>query len=171
MSIFERLRRLTRGPAVGRETPAEPGPDSAPEDAAEAEYRRLQASVEETRRAIADLVISRKRLETQASDVCRLRSEARARAESAATAGNDYLARSALAEELALERQLGDRQRAINDLAARERQMNESSGRLQNAVESYRLRLETARLRGASADAIGAEAEAERDERRRRLTP
>jgi phage shock protein A len=171
MSLAGRMREwLGRRPSgVSSADASADAPDAAAADAAavQVEYQRLLAALEGVRRASADVRMTRRKLQAQADDIGRAHDDLQARARLAAGEGRDDLARSALAEALQLERRLADRQKVIDGLGSKEKELGASSERLQLHIEAYRVRMEAAHAGGAAA-AARAEAEAAAAEDRRR---
>jgi phage shock protein A len=134
-------------------------PDSM--DSVEAEYQRRLLALEGIRRSSADLMASRRRLEAQADDARRAIERLQAQATSAAAQNQDDLARAALRQALEAERRLVKRQTVVDGLRSKERELAESSAKLQAGLADYRVRREAAQVRSSAADASHRAAEAE----------
>ncbi len=152
MSLLDRLRRMAgrSGPA-GRGSPAPAGSDGSAATV-EAEYQRRLLELHAIRRSTADVMATRKRMESQVDEVRRAVERLQTQAAAAAAQAQDGLARAALRESLDTERRLAKRQATIDGLRRHERQLTDASARLEVLLEDYRTRLDTAGARSSAAD-------------------
>lgn len=143
MGLFDRRRR----------PPAAPTPPSRPGDALEAAYRRQQQVLIEVRRGVAELAVSRKRLEAQAAS---LRAEierlSRVAAETVAD-GREELARRALLRKAMLSEQLLNVGAQQGDIVAEEHQLLQAQTELERKIEQFRTQRETLQATYTAAEA------------------
>jgi phage shock protein A len=141
MRFLDRLRAIrTRSAELS-------APAQGLDVAVEREYQRLLADLEAARRSIADATANRRRLEAQAEQVRRAQEAASERARVAVREGQDEMARSALAEGLAAERDLEARATAIDGLLDRDAELRASLAGLEHRIHEHRARLDEARAR------------------------
>lgn len=153
MSLLGRLRAVIRRPAGNASGTPAPASALEPAAAVELEYQRQLQTLEGVRRSIVEVLMTRKRLESQANQMRRTHEQMHAQASAAVAEKQDDLARSALAQALDIARRLKDRQEVIDGLRRQERELEASGQKLQAHIEDYRARMETARARHAAAEA------------------
>lgn len=156
MSLLDRLRQLRPRGSAALSAPMPVGT----KDGIDAEYTELLRRLEEVRRSIVDVTMSRRQLEAQAAAVRETLAGLQGRAAASAAADRDGDARAALHESIAIERRLADRQKAIDDIRAQERHLEASSAKLQARIADNRVRMEVASARRAAANATQAAASA-----------
>lgn len=152
MSILERLRGIVR-----RSSPtgsAGRTPSQSSDESVEAEYQRQMLDLEGVRRSGADVMASRRRLEAQAEAIRRTIEKLESQAATAAAQNQDDLARAALQQALQSERRLAGRRKVVDGLRSKEREIAESSAKLQARLQDYRVRMEAAQARSSAAEAV-----------------
>lgn len=151
MSIIERLRGIVRrSPATG---PAGGEPSMGSDESVEVEYQRQMLALEGIRRTSADVTASRRRLESKAEEIRRTIEKLEGQAAAAAAQNQDDLARAALQQALQSERQLAQRQKVVDGLRSKEKEMAESSAKLQAHLQDCRARMEAVQARSSAAEA------------------
>jgi phage shock protein A len=138
MRLFDRIRLLLRAgtPAWARA----PEPDG--NGSARAAYVRRVDELAELRRHIADAAAGRRRIEAGVNEIDRRRDHLRRAAVVAAREGRDADAKTALAEELELERRVAPQVELLAELRSQERTLSESAGKIAAQVEGMRVKLD-----------------------------
>lgn len=116
-------------------------------------YRTQTALLRQVRRGIADLTTSRKRVELQLATIGQQSAQLDDEAKQAVSQGRDDDARHALTRKVALEQAAGDLQKQRDDLVAEERKLETTAAKIEQDVESFRLRKDTLSARHTAASA------------------
>jgi phage shock protein A len=146
MSLLDRLRALRRPISTGARAV---DLSAVSVESVELEYGRRMAEIEGLRRSSADVIASRRRLEASVEGLQRAIEKLQAQAKTAAAANQDELARSALRQALEEERRLAGREKVVDGLRVKERELAELVADLQRQVADHGARMEIAKARVA----------------------
>ena len=115
-------------------------------------YQRQLETLTKVRRGVADVATSRKRVELVADQLEQQAATLASQHRHALAAGNDDLAREALAREAGIRERLSDLRRQLHALAEEEERLTVASQRLQIRVETFRIHKETIKARYTAAE-------------------
>lgn len=113
-----------------------------PREALDLAYARQLALQAKVRRAVADVVTARKRIELQARQLEASPDRLEQQARTALQEGREDLAREALLRRAVIRGELGELERQSSMLAAEEGRLVEASKRLELQVQQFRIRKE-----------------------------
>lgn len=116
-------------------------------------YERQLELLQKTRRGVADVATSRKRLELQMHQLSGNADKLEEQARAALTAGREELAREALTRRSAVKTQLTDLSGQHAQLKAQEEQLTTAVQRLSAKVEAFRTQKETIKATYTAAEA------------------
>ena len=127
-------------------------PPDDPRENLDYAYQRQLETLTEVRRGVADVATSRKRVELVSDQLEQQAATLASQHRHALAAGNDDLAREALAREAGIRERLSDLRRQLHALAEEEEQLTAASQRLQIRVETFRVHKETIKARYTAAE-------------------
>lgn len=116
-------------------------------------YRSQLQLLQEVRRGVADVAISRKRVEIQISKLRRREADLDGDARRAVDAGDDEGAKRALTAKIAIEDAMADLVEQHAAIQADEAQLSDSAAQIQRKIESFRIRKDTLNARYTAAEA------------------
>jgi phage shock protein A len=116
-------------------------------------YRTQTALLQQVRRGVADVATSRKRVDLQLATLAQQAAQLDDQARQAVAAGNDEEARAALTRKVTLDKTAEDLQARRDDLLAEEQKLEVSALKIQQDVESFRVRKDTLSARHTAASA------------------
>jgi phage shock protein A len=116
-------------------------------------YEKQLELLTQTRRGVADVATSRKRLELQMQQLNDSGDTLQKQAQQAVTAGREDLAREALTRRAGLQQQIASLQQQRDSLAAQETQLTAATARLSAKVEAFRTQKETVKATYTAAEA------------------
>jgi len=146
MSILDRLGALFRGKSPDTATP------TGELTMADAQSKQ-QAAVQKMRRGVADVSVSRQRLDLQAADLQKALDVLVAQAVSATAAGDGGLAQTAEARQLVMREQLADLTSQRDALAEQESMLIAALTQLQARVSGFNVTAETLKAAQTAAQA------------------
>jgi len=148
MGVFSRFRALfPKG--SGRDAGA---PSTGQLSLGDAQLKQL-AAVQSMRRGVADVSVSRQRLDVQAADLQRAMDALQARATASQDAGNSGAAQTAQARHLIMAEQLGDLVSQRDALAEQESMLIASLAQMQARVSGFNVTAETLKAAQIAAEA------------------
>jgi phage shock protein A len=147
MSIGKRVSRWWKSRSSGGDDP------QALKDRLDETYRTQTALLRQVRRGVADVATSRKRVEMQLATITQQTSQLDADAHAAVAAGNDDGARTALTRKVQLEQVAADLRARRDDLKAEEDKLGLTATKIEQDVESFRVRKDTLAARHSAASA------------------
>ena len=127
-------------------------PPDDPRENLDYAYQRQLETLAKVRRGVADVATSRKRVELVADQLEQQAATLASQHRHALAAGNDDLAREALAREAGIRERLSDLGRQLHALAEEEERLTAASQRLQIRVETFRVHKETIKARYTAAE-------------------
>lgn len=151
MSIFERLKQWWRQRSSKSSTAVE-SPDKV-RGQLDGAYRKQTELLAQVRRSVADISISRRRVEVQLSQ---LRSEIASHDEAATravAAGDDELARESLTRKITLEKAAAELAERRDTLKKDESALAEQARKVERQIEDFRLQRDTLTARYTAASA------------------
>jgi phage shock protein A len=116
-------------------------------------YRSQAASLQQVRRAVADVVTSRKRVELQLNKFAAQSQQLDQQAQAFVAAGDDEQARAALTRKVAIDKSLAQVKQQRDDLLAQESHLQGTLDALERDVEGFRVRKDTLSARHTAASA------------------
>lgn len=116
-------------------------------------YRAQTALLRQVRRGLADLTTSRKRVELQLATIGQQAAQLDDEARQAVAQGRDDDARAALTRKVALEQAAANLQKQRDDLRAEELKLEGTASKIEQDVESFRVRKDTLSARHTAASA------------------
>jgi phage shock protein A len=147
MSIGNRLARWWDSRRSG-------GDDAgALKDRLDETYRTQTALLQQVRRGVADVQTSRKRVDLQLATIAQQAAQLDQQARDAVAAGRDDDARTALTRKVELDKTATDLRAQRDGLLAEERKLELSADRIEQDVESFRVRKDTLSARHTAASA------------------
>jgi len=147
MSIRDRLSKLWGSRRSG-------GDDTgALKDRLDETYRTQTGLLQQVRRGVADVATSRKRVDLQLATIAQQAAQLDEQAREAIAAGNDDDARAALTRKVTLEKTAADLRTRRDDLKAEEDRLQLSALKIEQDVESFRVRKDTLSARHTAASA------------------
>jgi phage shock protein A len=147
-SIAQRIATLFRVKATKVMDRAED-----PREVLDYSYTQQQEMLRKVRRGVADVATSRKRVETQVTQLQRSSEKLDEQARQALAAGREDLAREALTRRTTVAAQISDLEAQQNTLRAEEEKLTLASDRLAARVETFRTRKETIKASYTAAEA------------------
>lgn len=148
MSLGHRIAALFRARANKALDRAED-----PREMLDYSYEQQLELLAQVRRGLADVTISRRRVELQVVQLQQSAAKLQDQAQQALAAGHEDLAREALTRRAAVTSQAGDLQGQQASLQAEQDKLTLASQRLQAKVEAFRTRKETIKAAYTAADA------------------
>ncbi len=127
-------------------------PPDDPRENLDYAYQRQLETLTKVRRGVADVATSRKRVELVSDQLEQQAATLASQHRHALAAGNDDLAREALAREAGIRERLSDLRRQLHALAEEEERLTAASQRLQIRVETFRVHKETIKARYTAAE-------------------
>ena len=127
-------------------------PPDDPRENLDYAYQRQLETLTKVRRGVADVATSRKRVELVSDQLEQQAATLASQHRHALAAGNDDLAREALAREAGIRERLSDLRRQLHALAEEEERLTAASRRLQIRVETFRVHKETIKARYTAAE-------------------
>ena len=124
-----------------------------PNEVLDYSYDRQLELLQQVRRGVADVTISRRRVELQIAQLQQSAAKLHGQAQQELEAGHEDLAREALTRRAAVTSQIGDLQGQQDSLQAEQDKLTAASQRLQAQVEAFRTRKETLKAAYTAADA------------------
>jgi phage shock protein A len=124
-----------------------------PVEALDLSYQKQLEALQQVKRGVAEVVISEKRLEIQASQLRQNQQKLQGQAKLAVQQGRDDLARLALTRSQAAKGQLESLEQQIQQLKDQEQKLELTSQRLQSRVESFRTQRDTLKAQYSAAQA------------------
>lgn len=124
-----------------------------PRETLDYSYDKQLELLTRTRRGVAEVATSRKRLEMQIQQLTQNEDTLTTQAQQALTAGREDLAREALSRKAGLAQQVAGLQTQHEQLAAQEQQLTEAVQRLATKVEAFRSQKETIKATYTAAEA------------------
>ncbi len=147
MSIGDRLTKWWGSRGSG-------GDDTAAlKDRLDETYRTQTALLQQVRRGVADVATSRKRVDIQLATLTQQAARLDEEAAAAVAAGDDDGARAALTRKVTLDQTAADLAGRRDDLLAEEQKLQASATRIEQDVESFRVRKDTLSARHSAASA------------------
>jgi phage shock protein A len=116
-------------------------------------YRTQTALLQQVRRGVADVVTSRKRVELQLATIMQQTAQLDDDARQAVARGNDDDARAALTRKVTLEHAAADLTTRRDDLLAEEDKLGLAATKIEQDVETFRVRKDTLAARHTAAAA------------------
>ncbi|WP_062007811.1 MULTISPECIES: PspA/IM30 family protein [Arthrobacter] len=148
MGVFSRFRALFPKGSGHDAGAASPGQLTL----GDAQFKQL-AAVQSMRRGVADVSVSRQRLDIQAADLQRAMDALQAQATTSQEAGNPVAAQTALARHLIMAEQLGDLLSQRDALAEQESMLIASLTQLQARVSGFNVTAQTLKAAQIAAEA------------------
>ena len=124
-----------------------------PRETLDYSYEKQLELLTKTRRGVADVATSRKRLEIQIQQLGQSSDTLQNQAQQALGAGREDLAREALTRKAGLGQQIGSMQQQHDQLQAQEAKLTEATQRLAAKVEAFRTQKETMKATYTAAEA------------------
>src|SRR6476661_8604079 len=124
-----------------------------PRETLDYSYQRQLELLQKVRRGVADVAISRKRVELQANGLNTQIDKLTQQAQKALEVGREDLAREALTRRSGLQQQLSDLQVQHAQLQGEEEKLTRASQRLQAKVDAFRTKKETIKATYSAAEA------------------
>jgi phage shock protein A len=124
-----------------------------PVEALDLSYQKQLEALQQVKRGVAEVVISEKRLEIQASQLRHNQEKLQGQAKLAVQQGRDDLARLALTRSQAAKDQLASLQQQVQQLKDQEQKLEVTAQRLQARVESFRTQRDTLKAQYSAAQA------------------
>jgi phage shock protein A len=116
-------------------------------------YRTQAALLQQVRRGVADVLVSRKRVDVQIATIEQQAARLEEQARASIAAGNDDDARAALTRKITLEKTAADLLARRDDLKAQEDTLQRQALTIEQDVESFRVRKDTLAARHSAASA------------------
>ncbi len=116
-------------------------------------YRTQSQLLSQVRRGVADVVVSRKRVEIQLSSLRREIQAAGSEAQAAVQRGDDQSARRAIERQVALENAAAELEDRHTQLRDEEQRLESSAAGIERQIEDFRLRKDTLTARYSAAHA------------------
>ncbi|WP_104086243.1 PspA/IM30 family protein [Arthrobacter sp. GMC3] len=149
MGVFSRFRTLFARKGPKRDA----GPTASGQlTVADAQLKQL-AAVQSMRRGVADVSVSRQRLDIQAADLQRAMDSLQNQAAASQNAGDSGAAQTALARHLIMAEQLGDLVTQRDALAEQETMLITSLTQMQARVSGFNVTAETLKAAQTAAEA------------------
>lgn len=147
MSIGDRLTKWWGSRGSG-------GDDTgALKDRLDETYRTQTALLQQVRRGVADVATSRKRVDIQLATLTQQAAQLDGQAAAAVAAGDDDGARAALTRKVTLDQTAADLAGRRDDLLAEEQKLQASATKIEQDVETFRIRKDTLSARHSAASA------------------
>jgi len=147
--IWTRLTKVFRS----RTERDDSGDVDALRDRLDEAYRTQSQLLSQVRRGVADVVVSRKRVEIQLSSLRREIDAAGTEAKGAVDRGDDAAARRAIERQVALENAAAELEDRHTQLRDEEQRLEASAGSIERQIEDFRLRKDTLTARYSAAQA------------------
>ncbi|MCW2838599.1 MAG: phage shock protein [Aeromicrobium sp.] len=147
MSIGKRVSQWWKSRRSGADDP------QALKDRLDETYRTQTALLRQVRRGVADVATSRKRVEMQLATIAQQAAQLDDVARQAVANGNDDDARAALTRKVQLEQAAADLRVRRDDLVAEEDKLGRTATKIEQDVESFRVRKDTLAARHSAAAA------------------
>ena len=116
-------------------------------------YRTQTALLQQVRRGVADVATSRKRVDVQLATLAQQAAQLDEQAAAAVAAGDDDGARAALTRKVALDQTAADLAGRRDELLAEEQKLQASATKIEQDVETFRIRKDTLSARHSAASA------------------
>jgi len=116
-------------------------------------YEKQLELVQNVKRGIADVVTSKKRLQLQEESLRQQAAKLDGQARQAVAAGNEDLARTALARKQAIETEVGTLDQQVAELQSQQEQLTANEQKLQTKMEAFRSKKEVIKAQYSAAEA------------------
>ncbi|HZU73287.1 MAG TPA: PspA/IM30 family protein [Acidimicrobiales bacterium] len=149
MGLFQRAHDIVKAKANKALDAAE-----RPDEMLDYSYDKMLEQITQIRRALVDIVASRKRLELQATQLQHSMDHLQDQAKAALTQGREDLAREALSRKAAAEGQIEAMQPQHQQLMEEEQKLTQTLQALQTRVNQFRTQKETMKAQYSAAKAM-----------------